>query len=312
MWSKVLFPPFLAVVAAAAPLSAPAAEARKSWRGPIIDAHSQVDHLVNLERIVPLMDRAGVARIILSARGHLKHWRIDAFAAEHRDRIVAALRTKGRVYADNHPNYYKLLRAQEHLPQFAAMAEIILWHAAKGNVAPKWVIPASSPQVRAALDIAFQRGWPVVLHYEFAAAGGAKEGLMRELEGLLRTHSRHPFALTHMGQLDLADTRRLIEAHPNIHFIPSWSNSITAGISSQPWVNLFDGRHLKPDWKALITAHPKRFVLGFDNVFAQHWGDQYVAQVELWREALADLPDAVAHAVAHRNAEKLWDIDALK
>jgi hypothetical protein len=299
-------------MAAAVAPSALAAEAGKIWRGPIIDAHSQVDHLVNLERIVPLMDKAGVARILLSARGYLKHWQIAEFARAHSDRVVASFRTKGRVYADNHPNYYKLLRAQQAISEFAAMAEIILWHAAKGNVAPKWVIPVSSPQVQAALEIAFQSGWPVVLHYEFAAAGDAGAGLMQELEGLLRAHPRHPFLLTHMGQIDLADTRRLIEAHPNVHFIPSWSNSITAGISSQPWVNLFEGRHLKPGWKALITAHPARFVLGFDNVFARHWGDQYVAQVKLWREALAELPDAVAHAVSHRNAEKLWKLDPLQ
>ncbi|MEE8559811.1 MAG: hypothetical protein V3S88_03775, partial [Alphaproteobacteria bacterium] len=36
---------------------------------PIIDAHSQVDHRVDLERIIPLMDKGGISRVILAARG---------------------------------------------------------------------------------------------------------------------------------------------------------------------------------------------------------------------------------------------------
>ena len=31
-------------------------------------------------------------------------------------------------------------------------------------------------------------------------------------------------------------------------------------------------------------------------------------QVDLWRKALGKLPDEVAHAVAHGNAERLWKL----
>ena len=52
-------------------------------------------------------------------------------------------------------------------------------------------------------------------------------------------------------------------------------------------------------------------MLGFDNVFEEHWGRLYVEQVALWREALATLPRDVAHAIAHRNAERLWKLNPL-
>jgi hypothetical protein len=111
-----------------------------------------------------------------------------------------------------------------------------------------------------------------------------------------------------MGQLGVGQVRRLIESHANIHFIPSWSNSITRTLSRQPWVNLFAGRRLAADWQALIEAYPERFVLGLDNVFAEHWGELYVRKVALWREALGGLSDAAAQAVAHGNAERLWKL----
>ena len=137
---------------------------------PIIDAHSQIDQNVDLDRVVPLLDQAGIARVILSTRGKIKPFLIADLARRHPGRIVASFRTKGRAYAYNKPGYYKLLDVQLARPEFRAMAEILLWHAAKGQKAPEFKIPADSPASPAALKIAFDRGWPAVLHYEFAAA----------------------------------------------------------------------------------------------------------------------------------------------
>ena len=78
--------------------------------------------------------------------------------------------------------------------------------------------------------------------------------------------------------------------------------------SREPWVDQFDGESLAAEWKELYLRHPDRFILGFDNVWARHWRDWYVDQVALWRTALGELPDTVAHAVAHGNAERLWNL----
>ena len=75
-----------------------------------------------------------------------------------------------------------------------------------------------------------------------------------------------------------------------------------------PWSNMFKGRRLAPDWKAVVTRYPKQFVMAFDNVFPRHWGKFYIKQVRLWRKALAKLPSDVAHGLAHRNAERLWNL----
>jgi hypothetical protein len=76
--------------------------------------------------------------------------------------------------------------------------------------------------------------------------------------------------------------------------------------SGQPWTRIFAGDRLKPEWRNLMVAHPDRFILAFDNVFPGHWSGKYVQQAQLWRKALSDLPPPVAHAVAQRNAERLW------
>lgn len=110
------------------------------------------------------------------------------------------------------------------------------------------------------------------------------------------------------SQFDASDAGALLAAHPNLVFLTSHANTLVANESRQPWTNMFADRELTPEWKALLVQHPDRFVLALDNVWPEHWSEKYVQQVDLWREALGKLPAAVAHAVAHGNAERLWKL----
>ena len=280
---------------------------------PIIDAHSQVDHEVELGDVIRVMKKGGISRIILSVRGRVKPGKIAAFAARHPDKITLAVRTKARFYVENKPKYYKMLKAQLRMPEFKAMAEVILYHAQKGSKAPEWIVPIASPQVQAALKAALARNWPFIPHIEFAAAfPRERKQFMGDLEAMLKDHQDHSFPLIHMGQLDVEEVLRLIEAHPNVYFMTSHSNTLTVNKSAQPWTNLFDGAALAPEWRDLILKHPDRFILAFDNVFAEHWGDYYLDQIALWRKALETLPEDVAHAIAHKNAERLWHLPPVR
>jgi hypothetical protein len=104
---------------------------------------------------------------------------------------------------------------------------------------------------------------------------------------------------------------RLIEAHPNIYFLTSRSDPLIirqAGQGRQPWVNMFQGSGLADDWNRLMVRYPERFALAFDNVWPEYWSDLYVERARLWRHALIKLPASVARAIAHGNAERLWNI----
>ena len=181
-----------------------------------------------------------------------------------------------------------------------------MWHAQKGDMAPEVIVPPDDARVKAALAGSRKKGWPFVVHIEFAAAGRDYLDFMEKFEAMLRADPTYPFLLIHMGQLEANEAARLLQTHGNLHFITSHSNPVTVGRSKQPWVNMFDGDALAPEWTALVVRYPDRFVLGFDNVWADHWGDYYLEQVALWRQALQALPATVANAVAHGNAERLW------
>ena len=276
---------------------------------PIIDAHSQFDQYVELEKIIQLMDQGGIAGIILSTRGTVTLEELVSFAANYPTRIIPAVRTKS--YMENEEKYYKLLKKQVNTYQYGAMAEVLMYHAQKGERAPLVVVQPDDERVLAALNCAVEKEWPFIAHIEFVAAGSQRDEFMTKFEALLLQYPEHPFVLIHMGQLDCAGTRRLIEAYPNIYFITAHSNAAIEYAHYLP-TNMFDGEHLAADWKQLMVEYSDRFILGFDNVFAEHWGQFYLHQIKLWREAIKELPVEVAHAFAHGNAERLWHLQLVE
>ena len=291
---------------------------------PIIDSHSQVDQKIPLTEILSLMDQAKVAHTILAARGRRKPKDIISFANRYPNRITPAVRTKGGAYLEGPKQFKLFLEKQMRSPQFGAMAEVLLWYAKKKKAPsvmlgsgkmgkpPKVVVPPDDPRVQIALSKAIEKRWPFIAHIEFAAAGANYDVFMAKFEELLRRNIKHPFVLIHMGELQVDEARRLVSNYENIHFNTAMSNPIAVERSAQPLVNLFKETQLAPEWIELFVSYPDRFILGFDNVFAGHWRKFYVKQVALWRKALSDLPENVAHSLAHANAEKLWRLPPAK
>jgi len=275
-----------------------------------IDAHSQVDNnLENLELIVQRMKDGDVFRTILSARSGRKPEEVASFAKMYPNQIVPAVRTKSGAYNKNKPKYYSKLYRQIDSGHFNAMAEVLMYHAQKGSKAPEVIVYPDDQRVQAALTAAIENGWPFVIHIEFQSLRGEKrQEFMEKMEELLRAHSRHPFALNHMGQLNAKEVHRLINNHQNIYFLTAHTNPVITQNSNEPWMNMFRGEKLAKEWKKLLLQYPERFIFALDNVWEKHWKEFYLDQMEYWRKAMADLPPDVAHAIAHGNAERLWKI----
>jgi predicted TIM-barrel fold metal-dependent hydrolase len=274
-----------------------------------VDAHSQVDSEEVLQRIILLMDQAGVRRTILSGRRHLASGDIATFAEQHAARITASIRTKGGAYEENKKGFSKALEKEAESGRFGAIAELLLYHAAKGKEAPEVAVYPNDERVQATLRLAKKHGWPLVLHIEFNSLSETeKSKYMQQLEALLAQNPDHPFAMIHMAQLDSDAVRRMIEAHKNVYFLTSHTNPVAIDKSNQPWTPMFRGDMLAPEWKKLVILYPDRFVLAFDNVLPDQWGDFYLQEAGYWRKAFAELPPTVAHAIAHGNAERLWKL----
>ncbi|MEK6592744.1 MAG: amidohydrolase family protein, partial [Pseudomonadota bacterium] len=259
-----------------------------------------IDEGVAAETVISLMDENNVHVTILATRGRPRPEAVVDLSDRYSGRIVPSVRTKGR-----HSDFEVQVRSG----RFRAMAEVLLYHARKGSGAPEQRQMPSSMATRNALALTRKMSWPFVMHIEFAALpqDRAKQ-YMEETEELLSSNPDHNFVLIHMGQLPAKEVGRLLSKYPNLHFFPSHSNPVTISDSKEPWVNIFDGRRLAPEWKALFLRYPKNFLFALDNVWPKHWGRPYGEQVVLWREALQELPLEVAELFAHGNAERLWKL----
>lgn len=274
-----------------------------------VDAHSQVDEEIDQDELIRRMDEAGIRKTILSSRRRRRAFDVADWAESHPDKIIASIRVKGKHYTKNTGKFYKKIKKQLNSGRFNAMSEVILYHAQKGERANEVIVYPDDDRVTAVLDAASEEGWPLVIHIEFAAIyGDMRKDFYDKMEALIAENPEQAFCLIHMGQLNAKAVNKLIKKHKNIYFITSHSNPLAVQRSSQPWVNMFEGKELAPDWKSLIIKHPERFIFALDNVWAEHWRNDYKQQLELWRHALQSLPDDVANAIAHGNAERLWHI----
>ncbi|MBT3917316.1 MAG: amidohydrolase family protein [Rhodospirillaceae bacterium] len=283
------------------------------WRGPIIDVHSQVDQRTDLSSIVPMLDQAGVSVSLISTRFKQPSSDILNLAKQHPDRIIPTAKSKTKPFMKGFPTWRKYLNTELQRHPYRAMAEIIMWHAAKRGVgAGKAVIEPDDERVAAMVEAARKFKWPYIVHIEFAAMGWDKRDYMAKLEKLFKKNQDVQFGMIHLGQLEVPDVALLLPKHPNLFFITSHANPISKRHSGSPWSEMFSGDEFTSKWGKLLLQYPDRFVLAFDNVFAFHWEDAFLPQVELWRKALAKIPDGVAHAIAHKNAERLWRLEPAK
>jgi predicted TIM-barrel fold metal-dependent hydrolase len=309
MHARLAIAALLLVVAAPQPGASLAAPASSDVY--LVDTHSQVEG-PEVNSVIAMMDRAGVYRTILSAIGDLGPTSTADLAQRFPGRIVPAVTTKGPGYGRGNPSdYYARLASQVNSGRFTAMAEVLIYHAEKGD-APAKIVAPDDPLVQTALRYALERGWPFIMHIEFAAIGYRedRDRVMRQFEAVLAAHPRHPFLLIHMGQLHAAEVQRLIDAHSNLYFQTSATIPDLALRSGQPWVNLFARGVLMPEWRRVFVQYPDRFVFALDAIgqaFSQPEG-YYMRSIRYWRAALANLPPGVAEAVAHGNAERLWKL----
>ena len=88
---------------------------------------------------------------------------------ENSGRVTPAVRTKGKPYDTGSKKYYELLKKQIATKQYHAIAEVLLYHAKKGNKAPEVIVYPDDKRVQVALNYAIENGWPFVVHIEFAS-----------------------------------------------------------------------------------------------------------------------------------------------
>jgi len=146
------------------------------------------------------------------------------------------------------------------------------------------------------LDLAAQRGLPVLVHSDIGPAWLEQPEFLGEIESAIRTHPNTRIVWAHAGisrRIVIANhteiLRRMLGQYPNLTIDLSWV------IFDQ---EIAPGGVLDRRWVSLIEAYPDRFVIGSDTV---GFFDQYKPTIQRYYLLLDALQPDTARKVAHDN-----------
>jgi hypothetical protein len=189
----------------------------------------------------------------------------------------------------------------------------------QGVTSGNWVNDGATPDyLRGRLGLATYVG---VGEFHLFDAESARTGVVRQVAALsvergLLLHI-HSDAGPVQAIFDYEPRARVLWAHAGMSTPPG---EVRALVERHPnlWVELsfreheiYGGGSLHPVWRALLTEHRERFVVGTDTYTPSRWAS-YESIVANHRRYLALLPPEVAQAIAYGNAVRLFgDPDGL-
>ena len=144
---------------------------------------------------------------------------------------------------------------------------------------------ADTPVVKQIVDFAVSKNLVLHAHSDDAA-----------FEVLFRHNPEARFIWAHTGfSLSLERVEQMLEKYPAL-----WGElSYRSGVAGEAT--------LSPEWKALFTRHPSRFLLGSDTWVNERWAS-YPQIMGSYRRVLGELPREVAEQVAWKNAQQLFGL----
>ena len=263
----------------------PAARAQPGYGGPIFDAHLHYNDDAQQPHppadVLARMARAGVRGALVNSRPNDGTLRLVAEAGPQWVPFVRLYRNRADYtgwFADDSIRRMVLAQLDAGSPAgpFRGVGEFHLYDSAN----------ADGPTAVALMKLARDRGLTVLAHVDDVA-----------VEKLLGHAPGTSLIWAHIGIAGepLARVRELLEKHPGLCGELSYRPGLTQ-----------DGR-LHSDWRALLTRHADRFLIGSDTWITQRWqhyGDLFAD----YRQWLGQLPAEVASRVAWGNAAQRFGL----
>lgn len=272
----------------------------QAYGGPLFDAHmhynveAQQPH--PLADVLARMQRSGVRAVLSNSRPNDGTLQLAAAVAE-REAAGVQLVPFVRLYRNRDdystwfadPSIYDMVETElargTAAGPYRGIGEFHLYDSAN----------AAGSTARRLMALAQERRLVVLAHVDDAAIDGLLAPLPDGGRGLQLI-----WAHTGIGGAPLARVRALLRQYPGL----------VGELSYRPGLTCQTGKGragLCPEWRALLLEFPDRFVIGSDTWINARW-QYYEAQMQEYREWLADLPPAVARKVAWDNAARLFGV----
>jgi len=256
------------------------------WAGPIFDAHlhynvEAIENNTSVGSAFELFRKNGVAGILANSRPNdgtralYEAWRRNPAIGVHVVPFIRVYRTREDygTWQDNREILAMIVEEQKR-GYYKGVGEFHVHGRA-----------ADTPVLKEIVDFAVEKGLVLHAHSDDEA-----------IEILFAHNPKARIIWAHTGfGTPLARVDELLRKYPAL-----WGElSYRSGIA--------DSTSLSPEWKALFTKHPTRFLLGSDTWINERWAS-YPSIMGGYRRLLGELPREVAEQVAWKNAATLFAI----
>jgi hypothetical protein len=281
------------------------AQSASPYVGPLFDAHLHYNDEAcdkpevqattcphPLSDVLARMQRAGVKAVVANSRPNLGT-RALATAKAATDaagvRVVPFVRLyRNRAdystwFGDETIHTMVQTELQSADVKFRGLGEFHLYDSANANGAT----------AKKLMQLAATQGLVVLAHVDDAAI----DLLMAHVKNILPAEGfRLIWAHTGIGGASVERVRELLQKYPTLMGELSYRPGLTCA-----------NDQLCPEWKALLTEHSTRFLIGSDTWVNQRW--QYYEQImQTYRSWLGGLPQPVAQRIAWGNGAGLFGI----
>jgi len=274
-----------------------------------IDAHCHLaadachDGLCGADLIVKSMDQAGVEVVVLFSLDEGLSSEVMDAALRYPERIVPLRGRDGLDIED--PSSLELYRRDLETGLFHGVGEIRTRHGWYGADDPP-----NHPVLLSLWALAGEFGVPALVHMGTRPPGEDQAALpaewLADWERALEQSPSTTFIWAHSGPSRPEVLRGLLERHPNLYADLSALSPVFFEVRGRPVPPelMIDG----PDWIQLLEDHSDRFLFGTDN----YTTEAYVGTADLVAyvrdEVFSQLSTEAIEAIAHGNAERLYNI----
>lgn len=297
-----------------APSTAPSTTVRQKIKPTRVDAHGHTVPGLTPDRVVSLMDQAGISHMVLMARG-----RNDALTREiyeaNPQRILPFVSS---MYPAWHRQDERLLTYAENqlnTGPYKGVGEVMLrYYGIRSKHEPEINVPADSPFMRQLADIVEYHDAVMIVHME------PESKAIRSLENLLDYNKKLKLIWAHCGTvanvglrtIGHVDIGALLERHGNLYTDIAGvqpASIAPAGGLRRPSITDSHGV-LLPQFKQLLEHHSDRILFGLDTPWIECWAEVPLTRWVKWADqVVAQLPiSEMAERIMHNNAERLFNL----
>jgi predicted TIM-barrel fold metal-dependent hydrolase len=232
------------------------------------------------------MDEAGIQKVVLFGGPTVLQW-----YNRYPNRIIPFIQFDSYYPGYTAENQETVALVTSELERgFMGVGEVLLrWDPRYRN------IPADNPAMLGIVDVAAQKGAPLVMHQNYQ--------YLDEFKRLLNHNENAIIIWAHSGHAPPSVLREMFENHKNLYadlsaLTPTFQERFHRQIITGP-----DGS-IDPEWKALFEDYSDRFMIGGDK---QDWAGPFFLkeEMEYFRRVLGQLDRLIAENIAYKNILRL-------